>query len=47
LYAKDAVKHEEIGNGGEFILQLEIAEQDWQRFIKQTGVDVDLVKQPG
>ena len=47
LYAKDAVKHEEIGKGGEFILQLEIAEQDWQRFIKQTGVDADLVKHPG
>lgn len=43
LYENDAVKHEQIGQTGEFILQLEIAEQDWQRFLKQTGVDAELV----
>ena len=45
LYDRDAVLQEEIGDTGEFILKLEIAEQDWQRFIKQTGVDGELVKQ--
>lgn len=45
LYERDAVLLEEIGDTGEFILKLEIAEQDWQRFVKQTGVDGELVKQ--
>ncbi len=46
LYEKDAVKQEEIGTGGEFIMRLEIAEHDWHRFIKQTGVDAELAKHP-
>ena len=44
LYERDAVRQEEIGETGEFILKLEIAERDWQRFVKQTGVDGELVK---
>jgi len=47
LYEKDAVKTEQIGETGEFILQLEISERDWLRFVKQTGVEEDLVKRPG
>ena len=46
LYDRDAVKQEQIGASGEFILQLEIAENDWHRFIKQTGIDSDLVMHP-
>lgn len=46
LYERDAVKQEQIGNSGEFILHLEIAEHDWHRFIKQTGIDSELVMQP-
>ena len=44
LYEREAVRQEEIGDTGEFILKLEIAERDWQRFVKQTGVDGELVK---
>ena len=46
LYERDAVKQEQIGAGGEFILRLEIAELDWQRFIKQTGIESELVMNP-
>jgi len=46
LYDRDAVKQEQIGASGEFILQLEIAENDWFRFIKQTGIDCELVMHP-
>ncbi len=46
LYERDAVREEQIGETGEFILQLEIAERDWLRFVKQTGVDGDLVNRP-
>jgi len=46
LYERDAVKQEQIGSSGEFILQLEIAEHDWHRFIKQTGFNGDLVIPP-
>lgn len=46
LYERDAVKQEQIGAGGEFILHLEIAEHEWHRFIKQTGIDGDLVMSP-
>ena len=46
LYERDAVKQEQIGAGGEFILCLEIAELDWQRFIKQTGIQSELVMNP-
>lgn len=46
LYNRDAVKQEQIGNCGEFILQLEIAEHDWNRFLKQTGIDSELVMHP-
>lgn len=44
LYEREAVRQEEIGDTGEFILKLEIAERDWLRFVKQTGVDGELVK---
>ena len=47
LYDRDAVKHERIGETGEYILQLEIAEHDWQRFIKHTGLKAELVNHPG
>ncbi len=43
LYNREAVKQEQIGAGGEFILQLEIAERDWRRFLKQTGIEGELV----
>jgi len=46
LYNRDAVKQEQIGSSGEFILQLEIAEHDWRRFLKQTGIDSELVMDP-
>jgi len=46
LYDRDAVKQEQIGTSGEFILQLEIAEHDWRRFLKQTGIDSELVMHP-
>ncbi len=46
LYERDAVKQEEIGTSGEFILRLEIAEHDWHRFIKQTGINAELVMHP-
>ncbi len=46
LYERDAVRQEEIGTSGEFILRLEIAEHDWHRFIKQTGIDAELVMHP-
>ena len=46
LYDHDAVRHERIGETGEYILQLEIAEQDWQRFIKRTGITAELVNYP-
>lgn len=46
LYNHDAVRQEQIGAGGEFILRLEIAEHDWKRFIKQTGIDSELVMVP-
>lgn len=46
LYDRDAVKNERIGATGEYILQLEIAEQDWQRFIKRTGITAELVNYP-
>lgn len=46
LYNREVVKHEQIGAGGEFILKLEIAEHEWQRFLKQTGIDSDLVMHP-
>ena len=46
LYDRDAVKDEQIGASGEFILHLEIAENDWFRFIKQTGIDCELVMHP-
>jgi len=46
LYDRDAVKDEQIGASGEFILHLEIAENDWFRFIKQTGIDSELVMHP-
>lgn len=47
LYESDAVRQEQISVAGEFILQLEIAEHDWQRFLKQTGSDLELVNRPG
>ena len=43
LYNREVVKHEQIGAGGEFILKLEIAEHEWQRFLKQTGMQSELV----
>jgi len=46
LYDHDAVREERIGETGEYILQLEIAEQDWQRFVKRTGITAELVKHP-
>jgi GTP-binding protein HflX len=46
LYDHDAVRHERIGDTGEYILQVEIAEQDWQRFIKRTGITAELVNSP-
>lgn len=47
LYEHDAVRFERIGDTGEYILQLEIAEQDWQRFVKRTGITAELAKHPG
>lgn len=46
LYEKDAVRQEQIGDDGEFILQLEIAERDWLRFVKQTGLASELAIHP-
>ena len=46
LYNREVVKHEQIGAGGEFILKLEIAEHEWQRFLKQTGMQSELVMHP-
>ena len=46
LYNRDAVKQEQIGASGEFILKLEIAEHDWRRFLKQTGIQSELVMDP-